>query len=132
MTGERRRPDDPHLWLDRARSNLIRARHHQEGIYLEDLCFDAQQAAEKALKGLLLAVADDFPYTHDIRTLLTILKREGFSVPESVAAASELTDFAVESRYPGVVEPVEWEEYERALNLADTVVQWVEQRLEGR
>jgi HEPN domain-containing protein len=44
-------PDDPHEWLNRARSSLAKAR---EGaafpeIYLEDLCFDAQQAAEKAI-----------------------------------------------------------------------------------
>jgi HEPN domain-containing protein len=49
-------PDDPREWLNRARSSLTIAR---EGaafpeIYLEDLCFDAQQAAEKAIKAVLL------------------------------------------------------------------------------
>ena len=47
--------DDPREWLNRARSNLARARQRIPGTYLEDACFDAQQAAEKAVKGLLLA-----------------------------------------------------------------------------
>ena len=46
--------DDPREWLNRARSNLARARQRIPGTYLEDACFDAQQAAEKAVKGLLL------------------------------------------------------------------------------
>jgi len=38
-------------WLMRAFSNLnIARRGAAEGIFLEDLCFEAQQAAEKALK----------------------------------------------------------------------------------
>ncbi len=47
---ERLPPDDPREWLNRARSNLVRAGHRDAGVYLEDLCFDAQQAAEKAVK----------------------------------------------------------------------------------
>jgi HEPN domain-containing protein len=44
----------PLTWLARARSNLKLARlgGSQPEIFLEDLCFDAQQAAEKALKAV--------------------------------------------------------------------------------
>ena len=40
----------------RAASNLARARQGRqcEEVLFEDLCFDAQQAAEKALKALLI------------------------------------------------------------------------------
>ena len=38
-------PDHPQEWLRRARSNLTRARARLPNVYLEDLCFDAQQAA---------------------------------------------------------------------------------------
>lgn len=51
---ERFGPDDPREWLDRARSNLARARHRVPGTQLEDACFDAQQAAEKAIKAVIL------------------------------------------------------------------------------
>jgi hypothetical protein len=48
MPHERRPPDDPREWINRARSNLVRAQAMLPGVYLqvEDLCFDAQQAAE--------------------------------------------------------------------------------------
>jgi len=41
---ERHPPDDPREWLNRARSDLLLAKSYEEGIYLEDLCFHAQQA----------------------------------------------------------------------------------------
>src|SRR5262245_44069890 len=52
MRRKRLAPDDPREWLSRARSNLARAAHgpHLPEVYLEDLCFDAQQAAEKAIR----------------------------------------------------------------------------------
>ncbi len=43
---ERFPPDDPREWLNRARSNLVRAKNRIPGAYLEDLCFDAQQALD--------------------------------------------------------------------------------------
>jgi HEPN domain-containing protein len=51
MHNEHFRADDPVECLNRAHSNLFRAKEciHIAGIYLEDLCFDAQQAAEKAV-----------------------------------------------------------------------------------
>lgn len=51
-----RDPTGPHEWLRRARSNLARARAHRNlpDVLYEDLCFDTQQAAEKAIKALLV------------------------------------------------------------------------------
>ncbi len=50
---ERFPPDDPREWLNRAKSNLALAKNRVPGAYLEDLCFEAQQAAEKAIKAKL-------------------------------------------------------------------------------
>ena len=52
MPPKRRPADDPVEWLNRARSNLARAKADSRipDVYLEDFCFDAQQAAEKAVK----------------------------------------------------------------------------------
>lgn len=55
MLPDRLPPDDPREWLNRAQSNVLRARMRMPGVYLEDLCFDAQQAAEKAIKAVLIA-----------------------------------------------------------------------------
>jgi len=68
------RPDDPREWLRRAKSNLFQAKNNSPGIYLEDLCFLAQQAAEKALKSLLLHRMGRFPYIHDIAELIRLVE----------------------------------------------------------
>jgi hypothetical protein len=68
MESGRLPPDDPREWLNRARSSLAKAREGAAfaDIYLEDLCFDAQQAAEKAIKAVLLHLGVGFPYVHDL------------------------------------------------------------------
>lgn len=125
-------PDDPREWLNRARSSLVKAR---EGaafpeIYLEDLCFDAQQAAEKAIKAVLLHLGVGFPYVHDLALLLTRAEQAGQAVPPPVRAAAALTDYAVETRYPGAFEPVTQEEFEEALRLAAAVLNWAQEVVE--
>ena len=53
------------IWLRRAESNLRIARAgREEGVFLEDLCFEAQQAAEKALKALLIYLGGEYPRVH--------------------------------------------------------------------
>lgn len=98
----------PAAWLTRARSNLIRAQQPKpEGVLWEDLCFDAQQAAEKALK------------------------RSGIELPEEIRLAAALSAYAVGTRYPGPMEPVTEEDYRRAVSLAETVVRWVEHQIQN-
>ncbi len=50
---ERFSPDDPREWLNRARSNLAIAKNRVVGVYLEDLCFEAQQVVRWAEKMVL-------------------------------------------------------------------------------
>jgi len=66
----------PEDWLKRARSNLARAKLPKldEALW-EDYCFDAQQAAEKALKAMLLFNNIPFRFVHDIAELLTLLEQ---------------------------------------------------------
>ena len=47
-------PHDPREWMNRARSNLAMAKNRIPDAYLEDLCFEAQQAAEKAIKAVMI------------------------------------------------------------------------------
>lgn len=65
---------------------------------LEDLCFDAQQAAEKALKALLVAHKVEFPYVHDLAHLVSLVEETGTVVPEAIYRADELTPYAVLAR----------------------------------
>jgi len=126
--GRRFPPDDPREWLNRAKSSLARARAGAQiaGVYLEDLCFDAQQAAEKALKALLIYRKVYFPYVHDLAELLGLIEQAGQEVPSTVRQAARLTRYAVVTRYPGLLEPVTPEEYEEAVAIAEEAVRWAQ------
>ena len=128
MPPEVRDPADPQEWLRRARSNLARARAGQVApeVAVEDLCFDAQQAAEKEIKAFLVARGIRFPKTHSLADLVTRLRDSGVLVPDAVAESVVLTPYAVEFRYPGPTEPLTDEEYASAVQLAEVVVRWVE------
>jgi HEPN domain-containing protein len=84
------------------------------GVYLEDLCFDAQQAAEKAIKAISIGRHEEFPFVHDLEELLRLLKRNGLKVPKYVRQAEELSRYAVVTRYPGLADPVTHRQYRRA------------------
>ena len=115
-------------WLKRAKSNLIRARQPKpDEVFWEDYCFDAQQAAEKALKALLIHRQIAFRFVHDIAELLTNLEQNGISLPEKIRGGAELSDYAVGVRYPGPMESVTEDEYREALEIAENVVAWVEE-----
>ena len=122
-------PDEPGEWLNRARSNLLRARRRTSDVYLEDFCFDAQQAAEKAIKAVMLKRRVEFPYSHDLARLLALLEAAGEDVPDAVIQAADLTDYATVTRYPGMAEPVTEQEYANAVSIAEAVVQWAEERI---
>jgi HEPN domain-containing protein len=56
-------PGSPQEWIARAKGDLALAQAPlPEGGFYEDLCFHAQQAAEKALKSVYLHFAWDFRY----------------------------------------------------------------------
>jgi HEPN domain-containing protein len=114
-------------WLSRAQSNIDRARAGKvrDTILYEDLCFDCQQAAEKSLKALLVACDMESPHTHIIAHLLETLEQSGLEIPEDVKSSSDLTEYAVHTRYPGLYEPVTAEEYREALAVAEHVHEWV-------
>jgi HEPN domain-containing protein len=99
------------------------------GALYEDLCFHAQQAAEKAFKAVYQHHRWEFRYTHDLEELTTGLKRQGLSVPADVEEAHLLTSFAWATRYPGPEEPVTPDEYREAIKHAETVVAWVEKEI---
>ena len=129
---ERFPPNDPREWMNRARSNLVRARSRIPGAYLEDLCFDAQQAAEKAIKAVLIACDIEFPYVHDLDQLLTVLASTGQRVPDEIQRAGKLTPYAAAARYPGMEQPLSEQHYLEAMEIAESVVSWAKDRISSR
>ena len=122
-------PDDPEEWMDHARSDLRLAENRLPEVRLEHLCFHAQQAAEKAIKALMIRRGVDFPYVHDLRALLSLLADAGDEIPAAVELSGQLTPYAAATRYPGIAERVTEEDYVEAVRLAERVVRWVSGRL---
>ena len=94
MKRKRLPPDDPRVWIHRAKSNLALAQTAPTDVDLEDLCFDAQQAAEKCVKAIFIQRRESFPYVHDIGKLLRLLEGRGIKVPKYVWEAKELSRYA--------------------------------------
>ena len=63
-------------------------------------CWLSQQAAEKALKAALVLEEVEFPFTHDLDALRNLLP-DSWPVRATHADLAELTEWAVETRYPG-------------------------------
>ena len=123
---ERFPPDDPREWLNRAKSNLAMAMIRTPDVYLEDLCFEAQQAAEKAIKAAMIMRGIDFPFVHDLARLLSLLEETGESLPGIVTQAEELSQYATATRYPTLEQPVTERDYNEAVRVAEAVVRWAE------
>ena len=97
---ERYPPDDPREWLSRAYSNLIMAKVRAEGVYLEDLCFLIQQAAEKAIKAVHYARGARAVIGHSVRALIEAVELPAPDLDDLLDAARELDLLYVTTRYP--------------------------------
>ena len=129
MNLKRLPPHDPREWLNRARSNLACAKAHIPDAYLEDLCFNAQQCAVKAV---FIMRGTTFPHVHDLKKLLTLLAATGVKIPKYVWQADQLTPFAVVTRYPDLVLPVPQRRFQRSVRIAEAVLRWAERLVEPR
>jgi len=113
-------------WIAYAEHNLALARlveAHPE-IQTELYCYHAQQAAEKAIKAVLLFTKAEFPFTHDLDLLLGLVQDAEVEVPVPLAMVGRLTPYATQTRYPGEWEDVSEEELAEALALAEQAVTW--------
>jgi HEPN domain-containing protein len=110
-------------WLKRAHSNFARILVEKpEEVYFEDLCFDAQQAAEKALKAIFVLHGKRFPLTHDLGELIENLEAFLPEIPTGVRNCVQLNDYAVLTRYPGFGSRVTEEEFHEAVCRAREVI----------
>lgn len=91
--------------------------------------FHAQQSAEKYLKALLVWHQVEFPKTHDIKVLLTIVSQIEASLSEAIADAIELTPYGVEYRYPGQYPELTRADVKQSLTLCSKVRREVRKHL---
>jgi HEPN domain-containing protein len=126
-------------WLDEAERLLRLARRDRLAcatlMLLPELassvaCFHAQQAAEKALKALMILHGIAFRRTHDLEELAARLEHAGQALPVSETDLIRLTPYAVEFRYDdeaiSLIDPAD------ALRVADALIAWSGKQIEAR
>lgn len=107
-------------WLDKAASDLDHAAYLLEDDRAEPAAFHAQQAAEKALKALLIERDGAYPRVHDLVHLA-----EEAKAPDGLTAdCADLTQAYVASRYPDTADPISPEQAERFVAIAKEVIGW--------
>jgi len=110
------------IWLNYAETDL-RAAHtllDSGEFFPRQICFLAQQCAEKAIKAVLVFEDVDFPKNHDLDRLRDMIP-DGWKFKENFPDLAELTIWAVESRYPGDTPDVLEHEARATLHLAESV-----------
>ena len=120
-------------WINRAKSSLNLSKFAvntvvNNDVYYEDLCYQTQQAVEKAKKGLLIYFEVEPEFTHNIGKLLEELEKFT-EIPANLREAIDLTAYAVLTRYPGWYEEVTKEKYEKAVKIAEECLAWVEGKI---
>ena len=113
-------------WIARAKSSYEYSKAIvTKYVYYEDLCYQAQQAVEKALKGLLIYFGEEPDFTHNIGALLGKLEKY-IVIEDKIKEGIELTNYAVQTRYPGQYTEVTKDEYIKAVKIAEECLNWVE------
>lgn len=120
------RPDleEAHLLLRKARedADLVRKLADDNDIADAIIGFHSQQAVEKALKSVLAASGDDFPWTHDLKFLIERLSEIGAPLPSSMHEVRVLGPWAVEFRYGETIDdPLDRRE---AVALVEQAIGW--------
>lgn len=115
-------------WLEGAESDLTLAQKGKvsKKVRYNTLCFHSQQAVEKSLKAILIFLDIEYPRTHNISLLLTIIEKGGINVPKIIFPASELTKFTA-MRYPDENDEINASEYKNSIAIAKKVFQWAKQ-----
>ena len=119
-------PGSANDWLRHAESDLHFARlGRADAVVMRNQpAFHAQQAAEKAIKAVLLHHQVRFPKTHDLEVLIELIALARIPWPFTTPEVEALTPYAVELRYPGGFADVSLTELDEAIASAETVLTW--------
>lgn len=95
-------------WIEKAENDLKNATYTLkmgEDCPTDTTCFHTQQCVEKYLKAFLTFKRIDFPKTHDVGELLSLISES--ARPQLVVEEQRrLTAYATVTRYPGDYEPI--------------------------
>jgi HEPN domain-containing protein len=104
------------VWLMKAQHDLGSARKLAEGpdSYLDTALYHCQQAAEKAIKGLLVFFGEPFEKVHNIPVLIHRGIQHAPELEDLLDSAEIITPYATLYRYPAILTEPDVEEYEQA------------------
>ncbi|WP_206812568.1 HEPN domain-containing protein [Paradesulfitobacterium ferrireducens] len=110
-------------WLEYARNDLQAASVilSRDDVAPRTACFLAQQSAEKALKAILVLKGLNVIKTHDLDAITEKLPKNESTVFESLDL-TWLTEWSVESRYPGDWPEASSEDAKKAVAIATEVL----------
>jgi HEPN domain-containing protein len=122
-------------WYDKATMDLGVAKHLLETYYpkpIEIVCYHCQQAAEKAIKALIIFYGAEggIPKLHDLSFLLNQIKNKVDIEEKYYDYADTLSPYGVAVRYPNELF-LEERHAKEAVQLADEILQWVNHIIEG-
>ena len=89
------------LWFEFAERDLDSCRKLLEGKLCANACFHAQQAVEKALKGLLLYRGKSIPKIHNLPELFVLLEEAALASYRD--AIDVLNKYYIPTRYPDLI-----------------------------
>ena len=121
-------------WFDMADMDLGVAKYLMENYYpkpLEIICYHSQQAAEKAIKALVISrgTQGGLPKLHDLSFLLNQVKNFVMIEEKYYDYADTLTPYGVAVRYPNELF-LEEHHAKEAIQYADEIMQWVYELVE--
>ena len=109
-------------WLRYAEEDLQAASDFlkQTHVIPRHVCWLSQQAAEKSIKAALVFLQIDFHRSHDLDLLRNQLP-DNWQIKTQCPDLAELTEWAVESRYPGDWPDATVEDAQRAFKQAQFI-----------
>jgi len=115
------------LWIDKAKSDLLNADNKlaADKVPFDTVCFHCQQAAEKLLKGFLIAHGCEYPITHNLFAILDKVVEYNPLAESLREALALLNPYAVEIRYPGDELTLSIDNATEARQAAQEVLDWM-------
>jgi len=122
-------------WIRQAENDLAMAEFARSGQFYAQACYHCSQAAEKALKGLLIGLGQDPPRSHSLERLVDALADLGLEVESlrdlQLKALSRMT---TATRYPDADEApmnlFDAKDCDLALGVAKSVLETVTKSLQ--
>lgn len=118
-------------WLYKADSDLKSSRKLLEGDdpIMDTAIYHTQQCAEKSLKGFLAFKAQPIQKSHDIELLVEICAVLDEEFETLYVYSEKLTPYATAFRYPDVCLEPDYDDVEKAIEMADAIREFVKRKI---